>query len=185
MEIGKDDMTVDSQVAIFAGGCFWCMVKPFAELAGVDKVVSGYTGGHTTNPTYEQVCSGKTGHVEAVQITYNPVMTSYEELLAVFWRQIDPTDARGQFFDRGSSYASAIFYSDLGQKQKAEESLHRLNGSGVFDRPVVTRILPAVPFYPAEEYHQDYYQKNPDQYLRYRIGSGRDSFISKHWEKKQ
>jgi len=180
MDIGKEGMEDNYQMATFAGGCFWCMVKPFAELPGVIKVVSGYTGGHKDSPTYEEVCSGKTGHLEAVQVTYDPVQTSYEQLLGIFWRQIDPTDAHGQFFDRGRSYTTAIFYYSQEQKQKAEESLERLNSSGIFDRPVVTRILPAVPFYPAEEYHQDYYRKNPDHYLRYRIGSGRDSFIKGH-----
>jgi peptide methionine sulfoxide reductase msrA/msrB len=171
----------DHELATFAGGCFWCMVSPFEELPGIKKVVSGYTGGHTENPTYEEVCSGTTGHVEAVQITYDPSVFPYEKLLDIYWQQIDPTDAGGQFVDRGSSYKTAIFYHTEEQKRKAEASKKALEESGRFDKPIVTPILPAKPFYEAEEYHQNYHKKNPYHYKRYREGSGRDAFIEKHW----
>jgi peptide methionine sulfoxide reductase msrA/msrB len=169
------------ELATFAGGCFWCMVPPFDNLPGVIKVVSGYTGGHKADPTYEQVCSQKTGHCEAVQVTFDPEEISYDELLEVFWRQIDPTDPDGQFFDRGETYRTAIFYHNEEQKQKAEASKRALSQSGRFAKPIATRILPAGPFYPAEEYHQDYYKKNPLHYNQYRRGSGRDAFLAKHW----
>lgn len=169
------------EYATFAGGCFWCMVQPFDELPGIKKVISGYTGGFVENPTYEEVCTNQTGHVEAVQITYDPNIFAYEKLLEIFWQQIDPTDAGGQFFDLGSSYKTAIFYHNEKQKQLAEKSKRELDNSGRFTKPIVTEILPAGPFYPAEEYHQDYYKKNPFHYKRYRKGSGRDDFIQKHW----
>lgn len=171
-----------TELATFAGGCFWCMVTPFAELPGVEKIVSGYTGGHKENPTYEEVASQTTGHHEAVQITFDPGKTSYEELLDVFWRQIDPTDPGGQFADRGEPYQTAIFYHSKEQKQKAESSKRALAASGRFDKPIATKILPAQTFYPAEEYHQDFYKKNPAHYEHYRRGSGRDDFIKKHWK---
>ena len=169
-----------TEVATFAGGCFWCMVAPFAELPGVEKVVSGYTGGHKEKPTYEEVASKTTGHHEAVQITFDPDKTTYEELLDIFWRQIDPTDPGGQFADRGEPYHTAIFYHSEEQKQKAESSKRALAASGRFDKPIVTKILPAQTFYPAEEYHQDFYKKNPFHYEHYRRGSRRDDFIKKH-----
>ncbi|NLL58814.1 MAG: peptide-methionine (S)-S-oxide reductase MsrA, partial [Firmicutes bacterium] len=169
------------ELATFAGGCFWCMVPPFDNLTGVIKVVSGYTGGHKADPTYEQVCSQKTGHCEAVQVTFDPEEISYDELLEIYWRQIDPTDPDGQFFDRGETYRTAIFYHNEEQKQKAEASKRALSQSGRFVKPIATKILPAVPFYPAEEYHQDYYKKNPLHYNQYRRGSGRDTFLTKHW----
>lgn len=171
------------ELATFAGGCFWCMVKPFEEMEGVIKVVSGYTGGNKGNPTYEEVCSGTTGHYEAVQVTFNPGILSYEKLLDMFWRQIDPTDEGGQFFDRGTSYHTAVFYHDEEQRQKAEASKRALTESGRFDKPIVTQILSASAFYPAEEYHQDYHKKNLAHYNRYRAGSGRDVFIEKYWGK--
>jgi len=171
-----------TELATFAGGCFWCMVAPFAKLSGVIKVVSGYTGGHKENPPYEEVASKTTGHHEAVQITFDPDKISYEELLDVFWRQIDPTDPGGQFADRGEPYHTAIFYHSEEQKQKAEASKRALAASGRFDKPIVTKILPAQTFYPAEEYHQDFYKKNPIHYEHYRRGSGRDDFIKKHWK---
>ncbi|NLY38160.1 MAG: peptide-methionine (R)-S-oxide reductase MsrB, partial [Firmicutes bacterium] len=167
------------------GGCFWCMVAPFAGHPGVNKVVSGYTGGRTENPTYEAVCRGDTGHCEAVQITYDPAIVSYETLLELFWRQIDPTDPGGQFIDRGPSYRTAIFYHNARQKALAEASLRALEASGRFAAPLATQILPAGPFWPAEEYHQDYYRKNPAHYEAYRKGSGRDAFIRKHWTDRQ
>ncbi len=172
-----------TEKATFAGGCFWCMVPPFEKLEGVKEVVSGYTGGHKVNPTYEEVSSGTTGHMEAVEVTYDPAKVTYEKLLGVFWRQINPTDAGGQFVDRGSSYRSAIFYRNEEQKRLAEESKKKLEQSGRFDKPIVTEILPAGPFYRAEEYHQDYWKKNPIRYKFYRYNSGRDQFLAKVWGK--
>jgi len=169
------------KLATFAGGCFWCVVAPFEELEGVLKVVSGYTGGNSENPTYEEVCAGNTGHYEAVQITYNSAVCQYRKLLDTFWRQIDPTDPGGQFHDRGHSYKTAIFYHDDKQKIEAEASKEALEQSGRFDRPIATQILPAAEFYPAEDYHQDYHVKNPAHYGMYRKVSGREDFISRHW----
>lgn len=171
------------ELATFAGGCFWCMVKPFDQWPGIIKVVSGYTGGNVENPTYEQVCSDTTGHYEAVQITFDPSVFSYKELLEVFWQQVDPTDAGGQFGDRGSSYQTAIFYHSDEQRQQAEESKKEMQENGPFNLPIVTPILPAKTFYPAEEYHQDYYKKNPSHYQRYHVGSGRAGYIQRHWKK--
>jgi len=170
------------QLATFAGGCFWCMVKPFDEQPGILKVVSGYTGGHTENPTYKEVCSETTGHYEAVQITFDPQVFPYEKLLELYWPQIDPTDPGGQFADRGDSYRTAIFYHTDEQKQLAEASKQQLEKSGRFSSPIVTQILPAKPFYEAEEYHQDYYKKNKFRYSMYRRGSGRDRFIKENWK---
>lgn len=180
----KDGLIGTKETATFAGGCFWCMVKPFEELEGVTRVVSGYTGGNKENPTYEEVCSHRTGHYEAVQVTFDPEILPYEKLLDVFWRQIDPTDEGGQFHDRGTSYKTAIFYYNETQKKKAEASKKDLAQSGRFDKPVVTAILPASSFYSAEEYHQDYHHKNPGHYTLYRKGSGRDNFIEQYWGKK-
>ena len=174
-----------NELATFAGGCFWCMVSPFSKLSGVEKVVSGYTGGHKENPTYEQVCSKTTGHCEAVQITFDPEKTSYEELLDLFWQQIDPLDSGGQFVDRGEPYYTAIFYHSEEQKRKAELSKEALAASGKFEQPIATKIKPAKTFYPAEEYHQDYHEKNPSHYEHYRKGSGRDAFITNHWQQEQ
>lgn len=167
--------------AAFAGGCFWCMVSPFEEMPGIIRIISGYTGGHTENPTYEAVCAGGTGHYEAVQITYDPSLFSYQNLLDIFWQQIDPTDAGGQFHDRGESYRTAIFYYNEDQQRKAEQSKQVLQASERFGRPIVTEILPAAEFYPAEEYHQDYHKKHPMHYKQYRRGSGRESFIEQKW----
>lgn len=174
-----------TEKATFAGGCFWCMVSPFEELPGIINIISGYTGGHTVNPTYEEVCSETTGHVEAVQITFNPDIFPYSKLLELYWQQIDPTDAGGQFYDRGTSYGTAIFTHSEEQKRQAEASKAALQASGRFSSPIVTPILPAAPFYPAEEYHQDYHHKNPGHYKRYRKGSGRDAFIESHWSYKE
>lgn len=168
-------------VATFAGGCFWCMVKPFDEQPGIEKVISGYTGGTVENPTYEDVCSGTTGHTEAVQITFDPDVFPYEKLLDIFWMQIDPTDDGGQFFDRGRSYRPVIFYHSEEQRLLAEKSKEALAKSGRFSRPIVVPIEPATTFYPAEEYHQDFYKKNPFRYQAYQKGSGRHDFINKHW----
>lgn len=169
------------ELATFAGGCFWCMVKPFDQFDGVEKVVSGYTGGHTENPTYKEVCRGGTGHTEAVQITFDPEIMPYERLLEIYWQQTDPTDIGGQFVDRGDSYRPAIFYHSQEQKDLAEQSKQDLDESGRFDQPVVTPIEPAQTFYEAEDYHQDFYKTNPDHYQRYSQGSGRPAFRQAHW----
>lgn len=168
-------------VATFAGGCFWCSEADFEKLPGVIKVVSGYTGGEEKNPTYEQVSSGKTGHVEAVQIFFDPTRISYEELLDYFWKHIDPTDSKGQFVDRGPQYRSAIFYHHEEQKRLAERSKEDLIRSGKFKKPIVTMILPFKQFYEAEDYHQDYYKKNSFKYQFYRFNSGRDQFLTETW----
>ncbi|WHX47518.1 peptide-methionine (S)-S-oxide reductase MsrA [Paenibacillus woosongensis] len=173
--------TSNRELATFAGGCFWCMVSPFEELPGIYGIVSGYTGGHTANPTYEEVCSNRTGHYEAVQIAFDPSVFPYRKLLELFWQQIDPTDEGGQFHDRGDSYRTAIFYHTEEQRQEAEASKLALEQSGRFAKPIVTAILPAAPFYPAEDYHQQYHKKNPAHYRRYRKGSGREDFIERHW----
>ena len=169
--------------ATFAGGCFWCMEPPFEKLEGVKEAISGYTGGHKVNPTYKEVSAGGTGHLEAVEVVYDPEQVTYQKLLDVFWRQIDPTDAGGQFVDRGSSYTSAIFYHNEEQKRLAEASKKKLGESGRFDKPIVTYMRLAGPFYQAEEYHQDYYKKNPIRYKFYRSRSGRDQYLEKTWGK--
>ena len=174
----KDEML---RVAIFAGGCFWCTEADFEKVPGVVKAVSGYTGGKKENPTYEEVFAGTTGHVEAVQVYYDPAKVTYEELLDYFWRHIDPTDPGGQFVDRGSQYRSVIFYHDEEQKRIAEKSKEALGKSGQFNKPIVTEIIKLTKFYEAEEYHQDYYKKNPLRYKYYRYRSGRDQFLRKVW----
>ena len=173
--------TTMQEKALFAGGCFWCMEKPFEQLDGVISVTSGYAGGTTANPNYENYASG--GHIEVVQIAYDPGKISYQKLLDVYWRQVDPTDPGGQFVDRGHAYTTAIFYFNEEQHLAAEQSKKELAASGVFDKPIVTPIIPAGTFYPAEEYHQDYYKENPVRYRFYRAGSGRDSFLDKVWGK--
>ncbi len=178
--------TVEAQhlkKATFAGGCFWCIEAPFEKVKGVHAAVSGYTGGKKENPTYKQVSSGFTDHLESVEVTYDPEKVSYQQLLDVFWRQFDPTDAGGSFFDRGHHYTSAVFYHNEQQRELAEASKKALEASKRFDKPIVTPIRPATTFYPAEKYHQDYYKKNPAHYMRYRDGSGRDRFIEKYWGK--
>src|SRR5690625_1020248 len=167
--------------ATFAGGCFWCMVKPFDQWDGIHQVVSGYTGGHLANPTYEDVKRGDTGHYEAVEITYDPSIISYEEILDVYWRQIDPTDAGGQFQDRGDAYRTAIFYYNEEMKNIAELSKASLDQSGKFSKPIVTKVLEAKTFYPAEDYHQDFYKKNEKEYEADRAKSGRDEYIEQTW----
>jgi peptide methionine sulfoxide reductase msrA/msrB len=176
-------MASNREIATFAGGCFWCMVEPFDQRPGIIKIVSGYTGGDVENPTYEQVCSNTTGHVEAVQITYNPEIMSYKQLLETFWQQIDPTDPGGQFNDRGESYETAIFYHNEQQQKIAEASKQELEESKKFSKPIVTQILPAKPFYEAEEEHQDYYKKQSFHYRLYKKGSGREDFIKENWQK--
>lgn len=168
--------------AIFAGGCFWCMVKPFDSYPGIHKVTSGYMGGHVDNPTYEQVKTGTTGHLEVVEIEFDPTLFPYSQLLEIYWQQIDPTDDEGQFQDRGDQYRTAIFYTTEEQQQLAEIAKDELAASGKFQKPIVTRILPASTFYEAEDYHQDFYKKEPDHYQQDRAQSGRDEFIEKNWK---
>ncbi|WP_164670350.1 peptide-methionine (R)-S-oxide reductase MsrB [Virgibacillus doumboii] len=177
-------MSLSTELATFAGGCFWCMVEPFDERPGIISVVSGYTGGDVENPTYEQVCSDTTGHVEAVQIEFNPEIMPYGKLVEIFWQQIDPTDAGGQFNDRGESYQTAIFYHNEKQLEVAEQSKQRLEESGKFSKPIVTPVIPAKAFYRAEENHQDYYKKQSFHYRLYKKGSGREDFIKKNWQQK-
>jgi peptide-methionine (S)-S-oxide reductase len=169
-------------VATFAGGCFWCMEHPFDRIDGVLETTVGYTGGHDVDPTYEKVSAGKTGHAEAVQVRFDPARVSYERLLAVFWRNIDPLTPAAQFCDHGSQYRSAIFYHDDAQAIAARASKQALADSGRFgDRPIVTEIVEAGPFYPAETYHQDYAEKNPIRYRFYRYGCGRDARLEELW----
>jgi peptide methionine sulfoxide reductase msrA/msrB len=184
----KESMPTDEKdlrVATFAGGCFWCTEADFEKLPGVVRVISGYTGGQKENPTYAEVSAGKTGHVEAIQVYYDPKQIDFEELLDWFWKHIDPTDGGGQFVDRGSQYRSVIFYHDEEQKRLAEKAKETLGKSGKFNKPIATEIVKFTRFFPAEEYHQDYYRKNPIRYGYYRFGSGRDQFLEKTWGKQQ
>ena len=178
----ENSATQKTSVAVFAGGCFWCMEPPFDALTGVLKTISGYTGGSVVNPTYEAVSQGNTGHLEAVEVTYDPAVVSYEKLLEVFWQNIDPFDNEGQFCDKGDQYKAVIFYLDEGQKQSAESSkegiVKKLGG-----KPITTAIKPAGKFYPAEDYHQDYYLKNPLRYKFYRYNCGRDQRLGQVWGK--
>jgi len=169
--------------AVFAGGCFWCMEQPFEELDGIISVVSGYAGGEKKNPTYPEVSSGKTQYREAVEITFDPQLISFSELLRVYWQQFDPTDEEGSFADRGHQYTSAVFYKTREQKEVALESRKNLDESNIFNKPVVTPIIPFTNFYKAEKYHQDYYKKKPDHYWNYKKGSGRVTFIKEIWGK--
>ena len=172
---------MELQRATFAGGCFWCTESDFEKVNGVVEVISGYTGGHKENPTYEEVSGGGTGHVEAIQVIYDPSKVSYRELLDCFWRHVDPTDPGGQFVDRGSQYRSAIFYHNDEQKRMAEESKEELQRSGIFHKPIVTEIVKFKKFYPAEDYHQDFYKTHMARYQSYRQFSGRDQFLSQVW----
>ena len=172
-----------TEKALFAGGCFWCMEKPFEVLDGVISVTSGYAGGTTTTPTYQNYGAGN--HIEVVQIIYDPLKISYEKLLDTFWQQIDPTDSGGQFVDRGHEYSSGIFFYNDIQEELAEKSKKQLEKSGIFKKKIVTPIVSAPKFWPAEDYHQDYYKKNPLRYGFYRGGSGRDTFLQKHWKGKK
>ncbi|QFT89171.1 Peptide methionine sulfoxide reductase MsrA [Bacillus sp. THAF10] len=169
------------EFATFAGGCFWCMVKPFDELPGIINIESGYTGGDIINPKYEEIKQGTSGHYEAVQITYDPSLFPYEKLLELYWPQIDPTDDGGQFFDRGPQYRTAIFYHTEEQRKLAEKSKEEVASSGRFNKPIVTAIKPASTFYVAEEYHQKFYKKNPEKYKQEREESGRDAHIKEFW----
>lgn len=175
-------MTNRQEIATFAGGCFWCMVKPFDQWEGVHQVVSGYTGGSLENPSYEDVKAGTTGHYEAVQITYDPTLVDYNQIVALYWPQIDPTDPDGQFHDRGPQYRTAIFYHNSEQQSIAENSKQALVTGGKFKKPIATEILPAKPFYAAESYHQDFHKKNEAEYLEDRAKSGRDEFIVENWK---
>ena len=168
-------------VATFAGGCFWCMEPPYDKIPGVDATISGYTGGRTVNPTYEQVSSGTTGHAEAVQVIYDPAKVTYEKLLEVFWVNVDPTVKDRQFCDTGNQYRTAIFYHDEAQRKAAEASKAAIEKSKPFKEPIVTPVVMAGPFYPAEEYHQDFYKKNPVRYQLYRSGCGRDARLKQLW----
>ncbi|MDR7130444.1 peptide methionine sulfoxide reductase msrA/msrB [Algoriphagus sp. 4150] len=170
-----------TELATFAGGCFWCVEAPFEGIDGVITVISGYAGGKEKNPTYSEVSNGKTSHKESVQITFDPEVISYSELVDIFWQTYDPTDVGGSFYDRGSQYESAIFYHDATQKKVAEESKKLLDKSGKFEKPIATPVIKYTNFYLAEDYHQDYYKKNPQDYYSYRNGSGRDKFIKAHW----
>jgi peptide methionine sulfoxide reductase msrA/msrB len=181
MEKPMNNNTEKTASAVFAGGCFWCTESDFEKLEGVIEVISGYTGGRVKNPTYKQVSAGGTGHIESVKVIYDPSKVSYEQLLDYFWRHVDPTDPGGQFVDRGSQYRSAIFYANDTEKRLAETSKQQLAASGQFKKPIITDILPLGEFYPAEDYHQNYYKKNPIRYKYYRFGSGRDQFLKKAW----
>ena len=172
----------NEEIATLAGGCFWCIEAPFEKVQGVLKVISGYAGGTKENPTYREVSSGKTDYREAVQVYYDPLVISYAEILDIFWKQFDPTDDGGSFADRGFQYTSAIFYHNNDQKEIAEYSKQELDNSGNFDEPIVTSIIEFTTFYPAEDYHQDFYKKDPDRYYSYRKGSGRDTFIMNTWK---
>ncbi len=176
-----DKQPATLEEAVFAGGCFWCMEADFEKVDGVTGVISGYTGGRRENPTYREVSSGQSGHLEAVRVRYDPARVSYRQLLEVFWRHVDPTDPDGQFVDRGPQYRTAIFYKNENQRRAALESKRQLEASGRFDRPVVTEILRLDAFYPAEDYHQDYSRINPLRYRFYRMNSGRDRFLKKVW----
>jgi peptide-methionine (S)-S-oxide reductase len=178
---GAAPVAVSPATATFAGGCFWCMEPPFDAIDGVVSTTSGYTGGTRANATYEEVSGGGTGHAEALQVVYDPARVSYEKLLEVFWHNIDPTARDRQFCDRGSQYRSAIFTHDETQKRLAEESRQALERSGTLPGPIVTEIVSAGPFYPAEEYHQNYYEKNPLRYRYYRHGCGRDARLRELW----
>ncbi len=174
----------DAGIATFAGGCFWCMEAAFETLKGVYDAVSGYTGGTTHKPSYAEVSSGKTGHVEAVHVYFNPKIVSYKQLLDVFWKSIDPTDDKGQFADKGSQYRTAIFYHDENQKKLAEASKKALEASKKFSKPITTKILPLKEFFKAEDYHQNYHRKHALQYNLYKFASGRENFLKKVWGKK-
>ncbi len=177
----NDSENTEVEYATFAGGCFWCVEEAFVETSGVLTVTSGYTGGHTRHPTYEQVIKGDTGHAEAVQLAFTPQSITYEKLLEVFWHNIDPTNENGQFCDIGNQYRPAIFYHDERQQQQAITSKQALEGSKPFPAPIAVEIMPLIEFYPAEDYHQGFHHKNPTHYQRYRQGSGRDQRLKELW----
>jgi len=179
---GGQQQVSEHKTAVFGGGCFWCMEPPFEQLDGVVDVMAGYSGGDEKNPTYQKVSSGRTDHVESVLVIYDPSKITYKELLDTFWRYVDPTDPGGQFADRGDHYKTAIFYNDQEELAIAERSKEELAASGIFSQPIATAIRPAKPFYPAEEYHQDYYKKNVVHYEAYKVGSGRAGFLENTWK---
>ncbi len=187
-QLASDDSDAggaDTATATLAGGCFWCVEADLEKVDGVKEVVSGYAGGTEVNPTYKQVAAGRTSHVEAVQAVYDPSRVTFSQLLEVFWKHVDPTDAGGQFVDRGAHYRTVIFYENQMQRKLAEESKKRLEESGVFDRPIVTEIRELNRFYRAEDYHQDYYKRNAFRYRYYRWNSGRDQFLERVWKGRQ
>jgi methionine-S-sulfoxide reductase len=182
---GQNSSPAETRTAVFAGGCFWCIQPAFDKAKGVIKTVVGYCGGTEPNPTYDLVSSEKTGYRESIQITFDPAKISYDQLLDIYWRQIDPTQADGQFTDIGQSYRAAIFFGTDEEKKIAEASKEKLARSGKFNKPIVTEILPAMKFYPAEANHQKYYQQNPEHFEAFEQGSGRVSFKKKTWENKE
>ena len=171
----------NASAAVFSGGCFWCIQPPFDDAKGVYATYVGYTGGATQNPTYEEVSGGDTGHRESIEVFYDPAVISYKQLLDIFWRNINPTQADGQFYDVGSQYTTAIYYSSPQEKRQALQSLDALQRSGKFNAPIATRILPLGKFWPAEEHHQKYSHKSPDHYQAYHSGSGRDGYFQETW----
>ena len=180
-EVKMTNTNKNLETATLAGGCFWCVESDLEKVPGVAEVVSGYSGGHVEYPTYEQVSSGNSGHLEVVKVLFDPQKVTYEEILRIFLKHHDPTDPGGSFNDRGTQYTSAVFYHNDEQKKVAGDVLAEIDGSGVFDKPLATKLIPFEKFYPAEDYHQDYYRKNPVRYNWYRYLSGRDTFIEKHW----
>jgi peptide methionine sulfoxide reductase msrA/msrB len=183
-QMPKKDMMLDDKglaIATFAGGCFWCTESDFEKLPGVDEAISGYTAGHVENPTYKQVSRGKTGHTEAVQVHYDPTIITYEDLLEGFWRQFDPTDGEGSFVDRGSQYRPGVYYNNEAEKMAVDAAIKMYEASGRYDKPFAVEVAPLDVFYPAEDYHQNYYSKNPVRYKYYRYGSGRDQYLEKFW----
>jgi peptide methionine sulfoxide reductase msrA/msrB len=184
MEPAVINASGNEEIATIAGGCFWCIEAPFEKVEGVKEVISGYAGGTEPDPTYKQVSSGKTDYREAVQVYFDPDVISYSEILGIYWKQFDPTDDGGSFVDRGFQYTSAIFYHDEKQNEVAKRSINELDNSGIFDKQIITPIIKFTTFYPAEDYHQDFYKKDPERYYSYRKGSGRDTFIMKVWKDK-
>lgn len=180
---GGEVMANQLQKATFAGGCFWCLEPSFDELDGVQRTTVGYIGGHLENPTYQDIGTGQTGHYEAIEVAYDPAVVSYETLLDQFFRNIDPTDPDGQFADRGPQYRTAVFYHDDTQQTEAQGFIKKLGESGKFDQPIVTKVIEATKFYPAEDYHQEYYKKNSIHYNMYKVGSGRAGYIEETWGK--
>src|SRR6266550_5905770 len=182
---GQNPSTAETTTVVFAGGCFWCIQPAFDKAKGVTKTVVGYCGGSEPNPTYELVTSEKTGYRESIQITYDPAKISYDQLLDIYWRQIDPTQADGQFTDIGPSYRAAIFYGNAEEMKIAQASKEKLTRSGKFKKPIVTEILPGMKFWPAEDYHQKYYRQNPERFEAFEEGSGRESFKKDKWGGKE
>ncbi len=184
MKMEMKRVSGNEEIATIAGGCFWCIEAPFEKVEGVKEVISGYAGGTEPDPTYKQVSSGKTDYREAVQVYFDPDIISYSEILGIYWKQFDPTDEGGSFVDRGFQYTSAIFYHDEKQNEVAKRSINELDNSGIFIEGIITPIIKFTTFYPAEDYHQDFYKKDPERYYSYRKGSGRDTFIMKTWKDK-